>query len=289
LLVWDVSPVFFKIGPLEIRYYALIFVAMMLCGFYAWRWQMVRGGHPDAKAERFALLGLLAVVLGARLGHVVFYEPGICLQNPLRIFYFWEGGLASHGAALGLIAALLYFARREGLPFVEVADRFSMSAAIGAFSVRIGNFMNSEVVGRNTDLPWAVKFPRSLYDHGLPLDQVPPRHPSQLYEAILGLGVLLILYLVDRRLREDRPAGLLAGLFLLLYFLGRFSLEVLKEWETLSPETSPLTMGQYLSIPFILLGGSLICRTWKKKTPSSFLQGVPASPAKGRKKARRKT
>ena len=289
MLVWDVSPVFFKIGPLEIRYYALIFVAMMFCGFYAWRWQMVRGGHPEAKAERFALLGLLAVVLGARLGHVVFYEPGIFLENPVRIFYLWEGGLASHGAAAGLTAALIYFARREKILLVEILDRFSISAAIGAFSVRIGNFLNSEVVGRKTQVPWAVKFPRSIYDSGLPLDQVPARHPSQIYEALLGIVVFLILLAVDRRCRGDRAPGLLAGLFLLLYFSGRFLAEFFKEWETLSPETSPLTMGQYLSIPFILLGGSLICRTWKKKTPSSFLQGVPASPAKGRKKARRKT
>jgi phosphatidylglycerol---prolipoprotein diacylglyceryl transferase len=140
----------------------------------------------------------------------------------------WEGGLASHGAAAGLIAALVYFARREGLPLVEAMDRFSMSAAIGAVSVRIGNFLNSEVVGRKTDLPWAVKFPRSLYDHGLPLDQAPARHPSQVYEALLGLGVLLILYLTDRRLGEDRPLGLLAGFFLLLYFSGRFFTEFFK-------------------------------------------------------------
>jgi phosphatidylglycerol---prolipoprotein diacylglyceryl transferase len=286
LLIWDVSPILFKAGPFEIRYYALIFVAMMLGGFYVWRWQMLRGGHSEATAERFALLGLLAVVLGARLGHVLFYEPGIFLENPLRVLYLWEGGLASHGAAAGLIAALVYFARREGLPLAEAMDRFSMSAAIGAVSVRIGNFLNSEVVGRQTDLPWAVKFPRSLYDHGLPLDQVPARHPSQVYEALLGLGVLVILYLTDRRLGEDRPLGLLAGFFLLLYFSGRFFTEFFKEWETLSPETSPFTMGQYLSIPFILLGAWITYRAMKTNTPTSSL-GAPTATKKGAKKKRR--
>ena len=288
MLVWDVSPVFYKIGPFEIRYYALIFVAMMLCGFYAWRRQMVRGGHPEAKAERFGLLGLLAVLLGARLGHVLFYEPGVFLGNPLRIFYLWEGGLASHGAAVGLVAALIYFARREKIMVVEVLDRFSISAAIGAFSVRIGNFLNSEVVGLKTQVPWAVKFPRSIYDSGLPLDQVPARHPSQIYEALLGLGVLLILFAVDGKYREDRPPGLLAGLFLLLYFSGRFLTEFFKEWEVLSPETSPLSMGQYLSIPFILLGAWLICRTWKKNTPTSSLRDPHASRVKSGKKRGRK-
>jgi len=288
LLVWDVSPVFFKIGPLEIRYYALIFMAMMLCGFYAWRRQMLRGGHSEEKAERFALLGLTALVLGARLGHVLFYEPDIFLENPLRIFYLWEGGLASHGAAVCLIAALIYFARRGKILVVEVLDRFSISAAIGAISVRIGNFMNSEVVGRKTHVPWAVKFPRSIYDSGLPLDQVPGRHPSQIYEALLGIGVLLILFAVDRKYREERPPGLLAGLFLLLYFSGRFVTEFFKEWEVLSPETSPLSMGQYLSIPFILLGGWLIYRTWQKNTPIPSLRNAPASPGKKGKKRRRK-
>jgi phosphatidylglycerol---prolipoprotein diacylglyceryl transferase len=288
LFVWDVSPTLFKVGPLEIRYYGLIFAAMILGGFYVWRWQMRRGGHPDATAERFALLGLVAVVLGSRLGHVLFYEPGPYLDNPLRILYLWEGGLASHGAAAGLTAALFYFARRERLPLVEVLDRFSMSAAIGAFSVRIGNFLNSEIVGRKTDVPWAVKFPRSLFDHSLPLEQVPARHPSQIYEVLLGIGVLLALYLTDRKLKEDRPLGLLAGLFLLLYFLGRFFVEFFKEFETLSPETSPLTMGQYLSIPFILLGAWLLYRTLKANTPTSTLRPVPSRAGRGEKKRRSK-
>ena len=285
MFVWDVSPTLFRVGPLEVRYYGLIFAAMILAGFYAWRGQMRRGGHPDAKAERFLLPGLLAVVLGARLGHVLFYEPGPYLENPLRILYLWEGGLASHGAAVGLIAALVYFARREKLPLLEVLDRFSMSAAIGAFSVRIGNFLNSEIVGRKTDVPWAVKFPRSLYDYGLPLEEVPARHPSQIYEALLGVGVLLILYLADRSLREERPLGLLAGLFLLVYFLGRFFIEFFKEWETLSPDTSPLTMGQYLSIPFIILGAWGMYRTLKTNMPTSSLRALPSG-AKKRGKQR---
>ena len=286
MFVWDVSPVLLTVGPVQVRYYGLLFALMLIGGYYLWQWQVLRGGHTQKQAEGFFLWGAIAVIGGARLGEVLFYDPGRFLTHPIEIFYVWQGGLSSHGATLGLVLALYLYARRQRLSKLEVLDRFSMSAAIGAVSVRIGNFLNSEVVGRKTDLPWAVKFPRSLYDHGLPLDQAPARHPSQVYEALLGLGVLLILYLTDRRLGEDRPLGLLAGFFLLLYFSGRFFTEFFKEWETLSPETSPFTMGQFLSIPFILLGAWVTYRAMKTNTPTSSL-GAPTATKKGAKKKRR--
>jgi len=150
-----------------------------------------------------------------------------------------------------------------------------MSAALGALMVRIGNFMNSEIVGRVTDVPWAVKFSRCVYDNHLPLDKVPGRHPSQLYEVFLGLFVLLSLYLCDRRLKEERPLGLLAFLFFLLYFSGRFIVEFFKEYQTLSPDRSPLTMGQYLSIPFILIGAYGVYHVYRNPIPTSSLRPAP--------------
>lgn len=257
-MVWDVSPVFFSIGPLAIRYYSLLFALTFLGGLQLWRWQVLRAGHGIEKADAFFWYGVVAVVAGARLGHVFFYEWHVYREKPLHIFYVWEGGLASHGATVGLVLALWLFSRRHRMPLLDVLDRFSFSAAFGAFMVRIGNFFNSEVVGRATDVSWCMRFPRSVEDRGLPLEMMPCRHPSQLYEVALGLAVLLALWLVDRRLREDRPRGLLAALFLLLYFSGRFIVEFFKEYQGLDPAVHPLTEGQYLSIPFIVAGALLM-------------------------------
>lgn len=253
-MVWDIDPVLLRLGPVQVRYYGLLFVATLLGGWQIWRWQMLRGGYSEQQAERFFWWGVGAVIIGSRLGHMFFYEWDRVVADPLSILYIWQGGLASHGATIGLMLVLYIYSRAEKIPVAEVTDRFAMAAALGATLVRIGNFFNSEIVGRKTDVPWAVKFPRSAYDYRLPLELVPARHPSQLYEAAMGATILGILYLVDRRLGEKRPRGLLSALFLLLYFSGRFAVEFVKEFQTLDPNRSPLTMGQWLSLPFFLMG-----------------------------------
>jgi len=289
VFVWDVSPVMLTLGPIQLRYYGLIFAVMLIGGYYLWQWQMLRGGHTQAQAEGFFLWGAIAVIAGSRLGQVLFYDPARYLANPIEILYVWRGGLASHGATLGLVLVLVLYARHLKLSKLEVMDRFSMSAALGALMVRIGNFMNSEIVGRVTDVPWAVKFPRCVYDSRLPFNHVPARHPSQIYEVFLGIFVLLSLYLVDRKYKEERPLGLLASLFFLLYFSGRFIVEFFKEYQTLSPDGSPLTMGQYLSIPFILIGACGVYYSYRKAIPTSSLRPSPASVERegGKKKGKK--
>ena len=294
MFVWDVSPVLLTVGPVQVRYYGLLFALMLIGGYYLWQWQVLRGGHTQKQAEGFFLWGAIAVIGGARLGEVLFYDPGRFLTHPIEIFYVWQGGLSSHGATLGLVLALYLYARRQRLSKLEVLDRFSMSAALGALVVRIGNFMNSEIVGRITDVPWAVKFPRCIYDSHLPLDRVPGRHPSQLYEVLLGLFVLLSLYLVDRKWKEERPLGLLASLFFLLYFTGRFVVEFFKEYQILSPEESPLTMGQWLSIPLVLIGAYGLYRTWRSRVPTSSLrpaavrqEGAKKGPPKAKREGKK--
>lgn len=287
MFVWDLSPILLTLGPIQIRYYGLLFAVMMIGGYYLWQWQMLRGGHTQRQAEGFFLWGAIAVIGGSRLGQVLFYDPGRYLANPIEILYVWKGGLASHGATIGLVLVLYLYARHLKLSRLEVLDRFSMSAALGALMVRIGNFMNSEIVGRVTDVPWAVKFPRCIYDNHLPLDRVPARHPSQIYEVFLGLFVLLSLYFVDRKLKEERPLGLLASLFFLLYFSGRFVVEFFKEYQTLSPERSFLTMGQWLSLPFILLGACGLYWTYRNRIPTSSLRPPPVE-KEGAKKERKK-
>ena len=247
---WNLDPAILHIGSYELRYYSLLFVGVFLGGYALLNWQVQRGGGDEEDAGDFIVYGVLGVLLGARLGHVLFYDLEATLENPLRVFEIWKGGLASHGAVIGLILAMFLYTRRRGIPFVEGSDRFVFSAALGATLVRLGNFFNSEIVGRVTDQTWGVRFPR--YDKGLA--EVPLRHPSQLYEAALGLVVLGLLYWWDKFLgKERRPRGALISFFFLTYFPGRFLVEYFKEYQTLPPD-SPLTMGQYLSIPGVLIG-----------------------------------
>jgi prolipoprotein diacylglyceryl transferase len=234
--------------PLEIRWYSLLFVGVFLGGYSLFNWQIRRGGGGDEVAGDFIVYGVLGVLLGARLGHVLFYDLDHALEDPAWIFKIWTGGLASHGAVIGLVLVMYLFTRRHGVPFLEGADRFAFSATLGATLVRVGNFFNSEILGRPTNSDWGIRFP--LADGA----NAPLRYPTQLYEIALGLFVMLVLYLVDRRLKETRPRGLLISLFFALYFAGRFVIEFYKEYQVFSAAETPLTMGQYLSIPGFLLG-----------------------------------
>lgn len=259
--VWNLDPVLINLGPVQIRYYGVVFVCTLVIAYFFWRWQMRRGGFPKAVYEGFITWGAVATIVGARLGHCLFYEPDRYLSDPIQIIYFWQGGLASHGATIGLIAALLLYSTIHKLSFLELMDRFSPSAAIGAAGVRLGNFLNSEIVGRVTAVPWGVRF--KLYQDGGAF----ARHPSQLYEFALGLFVLLVVVLADRWAgREKRPRGLLVGLFLLVYFAGRFCVEFVKEYQAL--DESLLTMGQYLSIIPILIGAALVAWCVIHPTPT---------------------
>lgn len=234
-------------NPLEIRYYGVLFAAALFVGYYIMRWQFRRAGYGDDKAESFFLYAALGIIIGARLGHVIFYEPDKFFQNPLEIFKIWHGGLASHGTTIGVLIALWLFSRRHKIPYVEVTDRLSMSIALCSSFIRIGNFLNSEIVGRAWDGPWAVVFTR--YDNQ-------PRHPSQIYEVLMSWAVFAILFLADRPLKETRPRGLMSSLLIMGYFTMRFVVEFFKEYQVdaLIARGSPITMGQVLSIPFILIG-----------------------------------
>lgn len=252
--VFNLDPVLLRIGSIQIRYYGLIFATMICIGFIIWRHQMVAAGHTKEMAERFFIWGVIAVVAGARLGQCLFYEPSRYLADPLSVLYVWKGGLSSHGATLGLLIALTLFALLNRLRIIEVLDCFSIPAALGVTMVRLGNFFNSEIVGRATDLPWAVKFVR--YDGGKVA-----RHPSQLYESALGIFLIWLLYFISRRAGKGKcPPGLMSGLFLTVYFFGRFMIEFEKEYLVL--KDSFFTMGQYLSIPPFLLGVGVLAWSW---------------------------
>lgn len=262
--VFDLDPVLFDLGPVQIRYYGVVFACTLLIAFLFWSWQMRRAGHRKEIADSILVYGIIGTIAGARLGHCLFYEWNVYGQDLTRILYFWEGGLSSHGATIGILLALVVFAIRWKLPYLEMTDRFTFSAAIGAAGIRLGNFLNSEIVGRATDVPWAVRFAR--YDGG-----AVARHPSQLYEFAMGLLVLGALLLADRLAGgEKRPTGLLTGVFFTLYFLLRFTVEFVKEYQSPVEDAAHqgLTLGQMLSVLPCFFGIALIVRAF-------YLMGKP--------------
>lgn len=292
---WNVNPEIIALGPFSLRYYGLLFVVVFLGGFYLLKWQMERVGWKEDDVSDFIIPGMLAVIIGARLGHVLFYEPSSYFSQPIEILKFWKGGLASHGATLGLIVAIIYFAKKKGMAITEVADRFSFSATLGAALVRLGNFFNSEIVGRITDQSWGVRFPRCHEDRHLTAigEQVPLRHPSQLYEFGMAAFIMLVLWGVDRKLGEKRPRGLLGALFLSLYFTARFIVEFFKEYQTGLKDHQLLTMGQVLSIPIALAGYIWLFIAIKQNVPAQskvpqYPEENSEKPAPSRNASRRK-
>ena len=278
-LCWDLDPVAFQIFGIPIRYYGLIFLCVFLGGFALFRWQVRRGGGPEQDAADIFVPAILGVLIGARLGHVIFYEPGRALADPLWVFQIWKGGLASHGATAGLLFAIFVYARYPGwFPGsrcrrarqspMEALDRFAWSSALGATLVRVGNFVNSEIVGRPTDGTWGFRFPRFDKVNESAGACATLRHPTQLYEVALGVTVIGILLLVDRLAgQEKRPRGLMISTFFAAYFTGRFFVEFFKAYQTL-PTAFPLTMGQILSIPAATAG--FLGIWW------AFHRGIPA-------------
>ncbi len=273
---WDIDPVFLHIplpwdSELGLRYYSLLFVFVFLGGYALLNWQVRRGGGTEEDAGDFIVYGVIGVLGGARLGHVLFYDLDKALRDPGWVLKIWTGGLASHGAVVGLIVAMYLFTKRRGIPFLEGSDRFAFSAALGATLVRLGNFFNSEIVGRVTDQSWGVQFPR--YDHRAV--EVPYRYPSQLFETAMGLVVLAALLVADRAWgKEKRPRGALISLFFAVYFPGRFLVEFYKEYQTL-PDTSTLTMGQWLSVPGACLGLYGLWWSFKHRLPVGWASREP--------------
>jgi phosphatidylglycerol:prolipoprotein diacylglycerol transferase len=250
-IVFDLDPTLIRIGSFQIRYYGVIFAATFWAGFFLFRYYMMRAKFTSDQALWVLPWFIGGLIIGARLAHCLFYEPDRYLSDPFSMVYFWKGGLSSHGATVGILAGIFGYSRFVKTSYLDLVDRFSPCAAIGAACVRLGNFTNSEIVGKETTLPWAVRFVR--YDHG-----VIARHPSQIYEFLLGAIVLVSLIIADRMAgKEDRPIGLITGLFAIIYFGGRFFVEFTKEYQGIDEGWS-LTMGQWLCFPFIGIGIALV-------------------------------
>jgi phosphatidylglycerol---prolipoprotein diacylglyceryl transferase len=252
-----VDPVLIQIGPFALRWYALAYIVGILLGWlYARaiiRTERLWGGPAAmtlADFDDFILWVTLGVILGGRIGYVLFYNPGHFAQHPAEAFQLWKGGMSFHGGFLGCVLAVILFARRRGLSILSLGDITCAVAPIGLFLGRIANFINAELWGRPSDVPWAVVFPGAG-----PL----PRHPSQLYEAALeGLLLLAVLALLIRFGALKRP-GIVLGAFMLCYGVFRSFAEVFREPDPqLGFLWGGLTMGMLLSIPLVLVGAALI-------------------------------
>lgn len=251
-LVWSVDPVLLHLGPLTIRWYGVLFALGLVLANEVGRRMLERDGLTRAESERLFWYVALGTIVGARLGHTLLYEPGFYLTHPLSILFIWRGGLASHGGVVGILIATWLFARRVERPFLWVADRVAIVAPIAAASIRLGNLFNSEIVGRPTDVPWAVVFTR--------VDLL-PRHPAQVYEAIAYACFAVLLSLLYRKTRLAERPGAILGITLIGIFGFRLLIEYLKEPQVPFEASLPLDLGQILSIPLMAVGLLLVWRS----------------------------
>lgn len=211
-------------------------------------------GRKVEEMESILTWILVGTVIGARLGHVIFYDPSYYLRNLDQVLAVWNGGLASHGAAVGIIIAMYYLAKKHtGMTFWWLADRVVIPVAVGGAFIRVGNFFNSEIVGKESDAPWAIIFANLPGPAGMI-----PRHPTMLYEALLCLLVFAVLWFIYKKYKAAPPEGALFGIFLVMLFTGRFLLEYTKIPQADFAAGWPVNMGQILSIPLILFGFYMI-------------------------------
>lgn len=263
-IVWDVDPEMFSLGPLTVRWYGLLFALSFVLGYLIMQ-KIFKKEHISQKVlDQLATFMIIATIVGARLGHCLFYEPEKYLSNPLDILMIWEGGLASHGAALGILVALFWFSKKNKKPYFWILDRIVIVVALAGFFIRMGNLMNSEIFGYVTDLPWGFIFKRA-YDPALAVN---PRHPTQLYEGLSYLAIFFFLYWYYFKKDGKPQAGFLFAMFLILVFTARFLIEFLKEPQVEFEQSMTLNMGQWLSIPFVLIGLVILYFSLKKQKPA---------------------
>ena len=250
-IVWDVDPVLFSIGSVEVRYYGLTWAMAIGFGLYLFTKFCRHEGLREELADSAFWYISLGTIIGARLGHCLFYDFDYYICNPIEILNTRQGGMASHGAALGMIIGLWLFARKNRMPYIWGLDRVAIAATIGGAFVRLGNLMNSEIYGEPTNLPWGFIFARN--------GETVAMHPTQIYEALCYLitfGVLMLMYY--RYDQGRKHPGMLFGAGLVGIFLSRFVIEYIKNPQKSFELNMDLMMGQWLSIPFIIVGAAMV-------------------------------
>jgi phosphatidylglycerol---prolipoprotein diacylglyceryl transferase len=258
------DPVAFQFGPLVVRWYALAYIVGLLIGwkYTVWLNRRPAGLVPQVALDDFLAWAVIGIILGGRIGYVLFYQPGYFLQNPLAVLELWHGGMSFHGGLIGIILAMILFARKRQIPVLALTDLVAAAGPIGLFLGRIANFINGELFGRPTQVSWAMVFPNG---------GAVPRHPSQLYEAFCeGILLFLVLFAAERLGARRRP-GIVTGLFLAGYAVARMSGELFREPDyQLGYLVLGTTMGQLLSVPLLIAGVAIML--WAQRAP------VPARP-----------
>ncbi len=265
-----ISDTAFSLGPLSVKWYGLSYIAgIILAYLYAKRtinkkhlWQ-VKNADKQAivpnktMLEDLMFFSLIGIILGGRIGYTLFYNLSDFLQNPLDIFKIWQGGMSFHGGFIGVCLAAVFMAKTRKIPLMRIADILAISAPIGIFLVRLANFVNQELYGRATDVPWAVIFS----PNGYPLA---PRHPSQLYEAFLeGVVIFVVLWFASRKLKILTKPGIATSMFLIMYGLFRFLVEYVREPDYGIEQFGFLTRGQTYSLPMLIAG--ILLFLWAKR------------------------
>jgi prolipoprotein diacylglyceryl transferase len=256
-IYWNVNPVIFTIFGISLRYYSLLFIGGLILCIYILSLIFKKENIPLDFLEKLSIYGVIGIFVGARLGHCLFYEPDYYFAHPLEMIlpiqqlpsggYKFIGyqGLASHGGALGLIIALILYTFKIKQSLITTLDLIAVVAPLGSCFIRLGNLMNSEIIGMPTTKPWAFIFAR--------VDNI-PRHPAQLYEALVYLLIFVIVLFLYKQIRQKLQNGFFFGLTLTLIFVARFFIEFIKERQVPFEENLTIDMGQILSIPYIIVG-----------------------------------
>ena len=268
---WHVDPVLIHIGSFGIRWYSLLFVSGFILGWYLFKWFFRREGVPEKLMDPLLYTMLIATIVGARLGHCIFYQPDYYFgswQGFWEIFMPWKGGLASHGGAIAILLAMWWYSSHYGkkndFDFVWIIDRLVIATAFAGCLIRLGNLFNSEIYGDATTLPWGFIFELR--------GETVPKHPTQLYEALsyllLGIGLILLYKYAYKKTYR----GTYIGIFFIVCFGARFLIEFIKEPQVDFEKTMVLDMGQWLSIPFILMGIGFLIYAFVRKIPATTRQ-----------------
>lgn len=261
-ITWEVDPELFKLGPFSIRYYGLMFAAAFYFGYHFLSKMFKKEKVSLEILDKIVVYAAVGTILGARLGHCLFYEPDYFLKHPIEIFVPWKGipftknfeftgfqGLASHGGILGIVIAFIILARKYKLSYIWLLDRSCIVGALGGFFIRMGNLFNSEIYGHETSLPWGIVY--------VLRGETVPKHPTQLYEAFSYLLIFIFLYRFYNKKTDSKEKlanGYIFSIFLIALFLARFLIEFVKENQETFEDGMLLNMGQWLSVPFIILG-----------------------------------
>ncbi|MEW6991155.1 prolipoprotein diacylglyceryl transferase [Colwelliaceae bacterium 6441] len=254
--IWNVDPVLFSYGPVKIHWYGALFASSIFAGLYYMKWIFQQEKQNVESLDNLLVYVVIGIIIGARLGHCFFYDPDYYFSNPIKILAIWEGGLASHGGGLGAIIGTYLYAKKNPFSFIWLLDRLAIATALFGIFVRSANFVNAEILGKPSEVPWAIVFQR--------IDNI-ARHPAQLYEAIAYAIIFISLTVIYKYTKAKNYQGMLLGTFLIMTFSARFFIEFFKQQQAAYSIEASFNTGQMLSIPFFLVGVFLIFWSLKNK------------------------